>query len=72
MEKSIEKKTGDTHIRGSIKKIENAIEELEKAKAVLISTLPKKIFDPSKRFITLPGGKIIDFKGKEVINGDPM
>ena len=57
MEKSNEHKTGDIHIRSSIKKIEHSIKELEKAKAVLVSMLPQKILDPAKRIITLPGGE---------------
>lgn len=72
MTKTVEQETGDIHIRSSIKKIEHSIEELEKAKSVLISMLPKKILDPSKRIITLPGGKVIDFSGKEVVNGNQM
>ncbi len=69
MEKFNENKTGDIHIRNSIKKIDHSIKELEKTKAVLVSMLPKKILEPSKRIINLPGGKVIDFTGKEVLSG---
>lgn len=72
MEKFNEHKPRNLYIRSSIKKIENSIEELEKIKAGLVSMLPQKTLDPSKRIITLPGGKIVDFSGKEVGNGDPM
>ncbi|WP_321416430.1 hypothetical protein [uncultured Desulfobacter sp.] len=49
MEKFNENKTGDIHIRNSIKKIDHSIKELEKTKAVLVSMLPKKILEPSNR-----------------------
>jgi len=61
--------TNDLHIRNGIKKIEQSIQELEKAKAVLLSMLPKKKPDVSACIITLPGGKVIDYTGKEVSNG---
>lgn len=59
-------KTDTLHIRSSIKKIEQSILELEKAKSVLLSMLPKKNVDASTCFITLPGGKVIDYTGKEI------
>ena len=58
------------HLKNGIKRIEQSIDELEKAKAVLLSMLPRKPIDTSKNLIQLPGGKVIDFSGKEVKNGD--
>lgn len=61
--------TEDMHIRISIKKIEQSIDELEKAKAVLLSMLPKKKVNISELQIELPGGGMMDYKGKEIKDG---
>lgn len=57
----------ELHIRQSIKKLDQSIDELQKAKSVLISMLPKKKRDLSSCVITLPNGKVLDYKGKEVV-----
>jgi hypothetical protein len=59
------------HIRRSVKKIEQSIEELEKAKSVLLSLLPRSKVSASELIITLPGGKTINGNG-EVLSGNQV
>ncbi len=70
MEQAIKIKTDNLHIRRSIQKIEESIQELEKTKSVLVSMLPKKKVDVATLRVRLPGGKIINALGKEVKDGN--
>ena len=64
-----ETNTDNLHLRKSIKKIEQSIDELKKAKAVLVSMLPKKPVSAEKIVIQLSNGRFIDALGREVDNG---
>lgn len=66
---NLETKTDTLHIRSSIKKIEQSIDELEKAKAVLVSILPKKPVSAHNVIIELSNGKSINALGQEVDHG---
>lgn len=61
--------TDDLHIRSSIRKIEQSIDELEKAKAALISMLPQKPVSSKNIIIKLSNGKSVDALGREVDHG---
>jgi hypothetical protein len=61
--------TDNLHLRKSIKQIEQSIDELKKAKAVLVSMLPKKTVSAKNIIIKLSNGRSVDALGREVNYG---
>ncbi len=64
-----ETNTDNLHLRKSIKQIEQSIDELKKAKAVLVSMLPKKTVSAKNIIIKLSNGRSVDALGREVNYG---